>query len=262
MITSKPSGKNLFSWSGLALAALLSTLLATATEAQTAGAAETNGAMIAVANPLAAEAGAQILREGGSAIDAAIAAQMVLGLVEPQSSGIGGGAFLLHYDPAGNKIQAFDGRERAPLAATADQFLKADGQPMSFYEAVVGGLSVGVPGVPRLLERVYSEQGQLPWARLFEPAIKLAEAGFEISPRLAALIARDKYLATFADTRAYFYNPDGSPKTAGTLLKNPAYAQTLREIAARGADAFNRNRPSDRCRPGQGAGKPWPNGSG
>ncbi|MGO1119008.1 gamma-glutamyltransferase [Rhodovibrionaceae bacterium A322] len=196
------------------------------------------GAMIASANPLATEAGAQMLRQGGSAIDAAIATQLVLGLVEPQSSGIGGGAFLLHHDPATQKTQAYDGREQAPKAATDDQFLKADGERMKFYDAVVGGLSVGVPGVPRLLEKVHQEHGKLPWARLFEPAIALAEEGFEISPRLAFLIDRDKHLATFPDTRAYFYNGDGSPKAAGTILTNPAYADTLRRMAQEGADAF------------------------
>ncbi len=194
--------------------------------------------MIAAANPLAAEAGLEILRAGGSAADAAIAAQLVLGLVEPQSSGIGGGAFALYFDGREKSIEAYDGRETAPAAATGDMFLGPDGKPMGFYEAVVGGISVGVPGVPRLLEALHRDHGRLPWARLFEPAIRLAEEGFAISPRLAFLIARDEHLGTFPETAAYFYQPDGTPKPVGQVLKNPDYAGTLKAMAAAGADAF------------------------
>ena len=194
--------------------------------------------MVAAANPLAAEAGRTMLRAGGSAVDAAIATQMVLGLVEPQSSGIGGGAFLLHYDAATRSVAAYDGRETAPAMATPDLFLDAAGQPLPFMEAVVGGRSVGAPGVLRMLELAHRRHGRLPWARLFEPAIRLAEDGFAISPRLHGLIAGAKRLETQAATRDYFFGVDGRPRPVGVLLKNPALAGTLRAIAQRGADAF------------------------
>ena len=193
--------------------------------------------MAAAANPLAAEAGREILRAGGSAVDAAIAMQMVLTLVEPQSSGIGGGAFLLHFD--GRRVQSFDGRETAPLAADENLFM-ADGKPMAFYDAVVGGRSVGTPGVLRMLEAAHRQHGKLAWARLFDPAIQLAEQGFPISPRLHALLATEKHLAADAAARAYFHQPDGTPKPVGTVLRNPQLAATLRAIAAGGADAFYR----------------------
>ncbi len=193
--------------------------------------------MAASANPLATEAGRDILRAGGSAIDAAIAMQMVLNLVEPQSSGIGGGAFLLHWD--GTRVQAYDGRETAPMAADENLFM-ADGKPMAFYDAVVGGRSVGTPGVLRLLEAAHKQHGKLPWARLFEPAIRLAEKGFALSPRLHKLLASEKYLARDPAARAYFYNADGTPKPVGAILRNPELAATLRAIATGGADAFYR----------------------
>jgi gamma-glutamyltranspeptidase/glutathione hydrolase len=193
--------------------------------------------MVAAANPLAAEAGREILRAGGSAIDAAVAMQMVLTLVEPQSSGIGGGAFLLHFD--GKRVQSFDGREMAPAAADENLFV-VDGRPMAFYDAAVGGRAVGTPGVLRLLEAVHRQHGRLPWAQLFEPAIRLAEDGFPISPRLHALLAQEKFLRNDAAARAYFYEPDGEPKAVGTRLRNPELAATLRAIAAGGADAFYR----------------------
>jgi gamma-glutamyltranspeptidase/glutathione hydrolase len=191
--------------------------------------------MAASANPLATEAGREILRAGGSAIDAAIAMQMVLNLVEPQSSGIGGGAFLMYWD--GRRVQAYDGRETAPMAADENLFM-ADGKPMAFYDAVVGGRSVGTPGVLRLLEAAHKQHGRLPWARLFEPAILLADNGFAVSPRLHTLLASEKYLARDPAARAYFYNADGTPKPVGTNLRNPELAATLRAIAAGGADAF------------------------
>jgi gamma-glutamyltranspeptidase/glutathione hydrolase len=193
--------------------------------------------MAAAANPLAAEAGREILRAGGSAVDAAIAMQMVLTLVEPQSSGLGGGAFLMHFD--GRKAQAFDGRETAPMAADENLFMSG-GKPMAFYAAVVGGRSVGTPGALRMLEAVHRQHGRLPWPRLFEPAIRLSEQGFAISPRLHTLLSSEKYLATDAAARAYFYQPDGTPKPVGTVLRNPQLAATLRAIAAGGADAFYR----------------------
>ncbi|MGR3909116.1 gamma-glutamyltransferase [Burkholderia sp. SR8] len=192
--------------------------------------------MIAAANPLATQAGYEMLKGGGTAIDAAIATQMVLALVEPQSSGIGGGAFMLYFD--GTATQAYDGRETAPAAATERLFYGPTGQPMNFYEAVVGGRSVGTPGVLRMLDAAHRAHGKLPWRRLFQPAIRLAEHGFAISPRLAMLIANDKYLMNDAAARAYFYNKDGTPKAAGTVLKNPALATVLRQVADRGANAF------------------------
>ena len=193
--------------------------------------------MAAAANPLATEAGRGILRAGGSAVDAAIAMQLVLTLVEPQSSGIGGGAFLLHFD--GRQVQAFDGRETAPMAAGEDLFMAA-GKPMAFYEAVVGGRAVGTPGVLRMLEAAHRQHGRLAWARLFEPAVRLADEGFPISPRLYALLKEEKHLARDPAARAYFYDADGAPKPVGTVLRNPQLAATLRAIAAGGADAFYR----------------------
>ncbi|WP_174909300.1 gamma-glutamyltransferase [Burkholderia diffusa] len=192
--------------------------------------------MIAAANPLATQAGYEMLKAGGTAIDAAIATQMVLALVEPQSSGIGGGAFMLYFD--GRATQAYDGRETAPAAATDRLFYGPTGQPMGFYEGVVGGRSVGTPGVLRMLDAAHRAHGKLPWRRLFQPSIRLAEHGFTISPRLAMLIANDRYLKNDPAARAYFYNKDGTPKTAGTVLKNPALATVLRQIAERGANAF------------------------
>jgi len=194
--------------------------------------------MISVANPLAAEAGREILRRGGSAVDAAIAAQMVLNLVEPQSSGIGGGGFMMHYAAASGEIAAYDGREIAPASATPEMFLDAEGKPRKFYDAVVGGLSVGVPGLLRMLEMAHEEHGKLPWADLFQPAIDLAEKGFPVSERLHGLIANDKYLKTFETTARYFHDETGAPLTVGHRLVNEPLAETFREIAAHGADAF------------------------
>jgi gamma-glutamyltranspeptidase/glutathione hydrolase len=193
--------------------------------------------MAASANPLASEAGREILRAGGSAIDAAIAIQMVLTLVEPQSSGLGGGAFLLHWD--GRAVQTYDGRETAPRGADENLFLR-DGKPMAFYEAVVGGRSVGTPGVLRMLALAHRQRGKLPWARLFEPAIRLADNGFALSPRLHTLLAADKYLALDATARAYFYDATGAARPVGTQLRNPALAATLRTLARDGAEAFYR----------------------
>jgi len=198
----------------------------------------TQNYMISTANPLAAQAGREMLRAGGSAIDAAIAAQMVLTLVEPQSSGIGGGAFVLYFDKPSGAVESFDGRETAPQSTTPEMFLKADGSPKKFYEAVVGGSAVGVPGVMRMFEMAHKKHGKLPWKILFKPAITLAEKGFSISPRLAGLVAQDKYLKTIPATKAYFYETDGSPKKAGTLLKNPDLAMTLRMLAEKGVSAL------------------------
>lgn len=194
--------------------------------------------MVAVAHPAAAKAGLDILRQGGSAVDAAIAMQMVLTLVEPQSSGIGGGGFLLHYAAKSGAVESYDGRETAPETANGEMFLGDDGQPRKFADVMPGGLSVGVPGILRMLELAHREHGRLPWRVLFQPAIALAEDGFLVSPRLAGEIADDPVLATQASTRAYFFNPDGTPLAAGTVLKNPALARTLRAVAENGADAF------------------------
>ncbi|MEO7495179.1 MAG: gamma-glutamyltransferase family protein, partial [Massilia sp.] len=196
--------------------------------------------MVAAANPHATEAGYKMLKLGGSAIDAAIAAQMVLTLVEPQSSGIGGGAFLLHFD--GKKVQAFDGRETAPAGATDKLFQRPDGTPLSRAEGVVGGRSVGAPGVLRMLQMVHRQHGRLPWKTLFGPAIALSEHGFAISPRMARLVARDPHLRKDPASAAYYFDPAGQPWPVGHILKNPALATTLREIAAGGADAFYRGR--------------------
>ncbi len=197
-------------------------------------------AMIATANPLATDAGYEILQQGGSAVDAAIAAQMMLGLTEPQSSGIGGGALLLLYD--GTQVVAFDGRETAPAAATPERFLDAHGKPLAFRDAVVGGRSVGVPGVLKMLDMVQKQYGQLPWATLFQPAIRMAEEGFTISPRLYLLLASDLYLRHAKPARSYFYQTDGTPKAVGARLHNPDYARVLRLIAAQGAEAFYRGK--------------------
>jgi gamma-glutamyltranspeptidase/glutathione hydrolase len=195
--------------------------------------------MVAAANPLAAAAGQEILRAGGSAVDAAIAMQMVLTLVEPQSSGIGGGAFLLHWD--GKRVQSFDGRETAPQAATENLFVTPQGRAMGFVDAVVGGRAVGVPGAVRMLEMAHRQHGKLPWARLFEPAIRLASDGFALSPRLHTLLAGEKHLArTSPEAAAYFYGADGNPKPVGSVLRNPALAATLRALAQSGADALHR----------------------
>ncbi len=193
---------------------------------------------IAAANPYAAEAGAKILRKGGSAVDAAIATQTVLGLVEPQSSGLGGGAFMIHYDAAANSLETYNGRETAPASATPNRFLTEDGEPMNFYDAVAGGLSVGVPGAARMLELAHEEHGKLPWAAGFETATRLAEDGFEVSPRLNGLLQRIPRLKQLPAAAAYFYDADGSPWPVGHMLKNPAYAETLRTIAQQGGDAF------------------------
>ena len=193
---------------------------------------------IAAANPLATEAGYQVLKSGGSAIDAAVAVQMVLTLVEPQSSGIGGGAFILHWD--GARVEAFDGRETAPASADERLFLQRDGQPMPFEQAVVGGRAVGVPGAVRVLEMAHARHGRLPWTRLFEPAITLAEQGFAVSPRLHELLRAETALRRQPAAAAFYYDGRGEPWPVGTPAHNPALAAVLRAIAERGSDAFYR----------------------
>lgn len=196
--------------------------------------------MVAAAHPLATRAGYDVLRKGGSAIDAAVAVQLVLNVVEPQSSGIGGGAFMLYWDAETGRLSAIDGRETAPASVGPNYFLKPDGEPKKFWQAVQGGGSVGVPGTLRLLELTHRMHGRIPWSELFGPAVELAERGFEVSPRLAASIARagSRGLAAFPDANAYFFNSDGTPKPAGATLTNQAFAETLRTIAKQGADAF------------------------
>ena len=193
--------------------------------------------MVAAANPHAVEAGATVLRAGGTAADAMVAVQAVLGLVEPQSSGLGGGAFLVWYDAATGEVTTLDGRETAPLAATPLLF-QTDGAPMKFFDAVVGGRSVGTPGTPALMEEAHRRWGRANWPGLFSDAIALAEDGFPVSARLAGLVASDaERLSVIPETAAYFL-PDGAPIAEGTLLENPAYANTLRAMASQGADAF------------------------
>jgi gamma-glutamyltranspeptidase/glutathione hydrolase len=199
-------------------------------------------AMAVAANPHAVEAALEILREGGSAVDAAIAAELVLGLVEPQSSGIGGGGFMLHYDAETERIAGYDGRELSPAAAHPDMFLNARGEPMAFLDAQASGLSIGAPLLLAMLKLAHDDHGRLPWARLFEPAIRLAENGFAVSPRMATFVAaagqRGRLRADFA-ARAYFFDRRGNPVEAGDLLRNPDYAATLRAIAEQGPRAMS-----------------------
>src|SRR5213082_2874852 len=188
--------------------------------------------MVAAAHPLAVEAGYDVLARGGSAVDAAIAVQLVLGLVEPESSGIGGGAFLLHWSQREQRLRSYDGRETAPKAARPDRFLH-DGKPMAFMDAVVGGRSVGVPGVLRMLELAHQQHGRLPWAELFRPAIEAAEQGFALSPRLHAVLQDEQYLREDAAAREIYYG-----KAIGARIVNREYGATLRALAARGAGAM------------------------
>jgi gamma-glutamyltranspeptidase / glutathione hydrolase len=191
---------------------------------------------VAAANPLATQAGYQVLQAGGSATDAAIAVQMVLTLVEPQNSGIGGGAFLLHFD--GRIVEAYDGRETAPAAADETLLMGANGKPLAFYDAVVGGRSVGTPGTVAMLEMVHKQHGKLPWAQLFEPAITLATEGFKVSPRLNSLLETEQHLKKDPVANAYFYKADGAPHEVGYVLRNPALAEVLKRIAQHGAKAM------------------------
>ena len=223
------------------LAALLLAAVAPvrAAEPEIRAAVAAKSFMVVSADPRASRAAAAILREGGSAVDAAVAVQMMLTLVEPQSSGIGGGAFLLGYDRAAGELYGFDGRETAPAATKPDLFLDAAGQPLAFKDAVVGGRSVGVPGALRLWQAAHRKAGKLPWPRLLQPTIELAEKGFEVSPHLAAAIAADRErLARDPTARAYFFDANGAPRAAGFVLKNPALAETLRKLAANPDDFY------------------------
>jgi gamma-glutamyltranspeptidase/glutathione hydrolase len=205
---------------------------------------------VSSADPRATEAGLEILRQGGSAADAAMAVMLALTVVEPQSSGIGGGSFMLYHDAAANRLLTYDGRETAPAAAGPDRFLRADGTPMPSGEAVPGGLSVGVPGNIRLAALAHERHGRLPWAALFAPAIRLAQEGFEVTPRLSARIggARIAQLRQSPEGRAIYLTAEGQPRPAGSRIANPGLAALLREIAAQGADAFYRGPAAERLR--------------
>lgn len=195
--------------------------------------------MVTAANPEATQAGAEVLARGGNAVDAMVAVQLMLGLVEPQSSGIGGGSFLVYWDSKKQRLTTYDGRETAPSAANEDLFLDKNGKPLKFYDAVVGGRSVGTPGTVKLLWDVHQKYGALDWDEVVLPIAQKAEQGFTISERLSMLIENDvDFLTRHPTTAAYFLNKDGTPKTQGTLLKNPDYAQTLRTIAEKGSDGF------------------------
>ncbi|HMA99254.1 MAG TPA: gamma-glutamyltransferase family protein [Wenzhouxiangella sp.] len=190
---------------------------------------------VAAAHPLAVEAGLAVLSNGGSAADAAVAVQAMLGLVEPQSSGIGGGAFLLHYSAADDEVTAFSGRETAPAGATADMFIGDDGEPLGWFEAIVGGRAVGVPGIMPMLGEAHSRFGRLPWSKLFDATIDAAEGGFEVPQRLARFAGGGRWpQAQVSDVIELFTNDAGTTITAGEIWRNPAYGQTLRQMAEGG----------------------------
>ncbi len=199
-----------------------------------------DNAMVSAANPHAVKAGVDVLAAGGTAADAAVAVQLMLNLVEPQSSGIGGGAFMLYWDAATSKLITFDGREKAPASATPAYFQKPDGEPMNWWDAVVGGRSVGVPGTLKLLEHVHKKYGNQQWPDLLQPAISKARQGFKVSPRLAESIAgaKESKLDMFDSTRNYFFNEDGTPLAVGSYLTNDNFARALRSIANEGSEAF------------------------
>lgn len=195
--------------------------------------------MVAAANPLAVEAGLRVLRDGGTAVDAAVAVQSVLSLVEPQSSGLGGGAFMVFYDAKTGKVTAYDGREKAPQGATPQLFLGPDGKPLNFVIAVLSGRSTGVPGAVGMLAQAQKEHGKAAWNTLFKDAEGLADNGFTVSPRLAGMINSPRIPQNTApDVIAYFTKPNGQRYQAGDTLKNPAYAATLRDLAAKGSSAL------------------------
>jgi gamma-glutamyltranspeptidase/glutathione hydrolase len=196
--------------------------------------------MVAAAHPAAVDAGYEVLKRGGTAMDAAVAVQLVLGLVEPQSAGLGGGAFIVHYSAADKRVRTYDGRETAPAAAQAGRFTGNFGRPMGFIDAVLSEKSVGVPGTLAVFELAHRNHGRLAWAELAQPAIALAESGFPIAPRLHAALERDRWLARDPFAATYLYDASGKPKPLGTILRNPDYAAVLREVAARGAGAFYR----------------------
>ena len=242
----------LFAPFGLALCGLILSALPVAAQEETfpeaaSGLVEQKGGtaksfMVAAANPIAVRAGFEALKAGGNALDAAFTTQLVLNLVEPQSSGIGGGAFVVFWDNTKKQMFVYDGRETAPATATEDRFVKADGTAMRRMEAIVGGKSVGVPGLVRIMELAHGRHGALAWSDLFTPAIDVAADGFAISPRLHRLLAVDSNLAAMSVAGAHYYQSDGTPKPVGTLLKNPAMADTLTRLAKEGADIFYKGR--------------------
>jgi gamma-glutamyltranspeptidase/glutathione hydrolase len=197
-------------------------------------------AVVAAANPLAVEAGIDILRKGGSAADAAVAIQVMLGLVEPQSSGIGGGAFMLYYDAATGEVKALDGREKAPAGATPDMFLDEHGQPLPYLQAVRSGRSTGVPGAVALLYAVHSRFGKLPWKTLFQPAIRAATDGFKVPARLGGFLAMSQPFSPTQEVLSLFARPDGEPLHVGDVFRNPQYAHVLQRLAAEGPQALYR----------------------
>lgn len=199
------------------------------------------GPFVAAANPLAVEAGLRVLRDGGSAVDAAVAVQAVLGLVEPQSSGLGGGSFMMVYDAASGEVTSYDGRETAPAAATPELFYE-DGKPLDFPSAVLSGRSTGAPGAVAMLAMAQLEHGKLPWSALFSDAERLARDGFTVSPRLAGMIAATRGQARTRWADAYFTKPDGTRYVAGDVLRNQEYARTVADLAAQGPDVFYRGR--------------------
>lgn len=231
--------------STLAVIGLLAGCAPVATTAPTPGEAPAappaRGPFVAAANPLAVEAGLRVLNAGGSAVDAAVAIQAVLGLVEPQSSGLGGGAFMMHFDAATGDITAYDGRETAPASATPELFFE-NGRPLNFRDAVLSGRSTGAPGAVPMLAQAQKDHGRLPWSELFADAERLARDGFVVSPRLAGMISSSAPQAATPDARAYFTRPDGQPYQAGDTLRNLAYAETVSAIARDGAAALQTGR--------------------
>lgn len=219
---------------------LLLVLASCATASDPAPAGEMRaGGMVSAADPRAAEAGRWILNQGGSAADAAIAIQIALTVVEPQSSGIGGGGFFVYHDSKTGRIFTYDGREKAPDAASPTWFFGPDGKPLPYRQAIPGGKSVGVPGNIRLMALVHERHGKLPWAKLFEPAIRLARDGFALTPRMRNAIANNRDLIGLSDWgRGYLFGPDGEARPVGTVLRNPELAQLLESVAARGPDYF------------------------
>ena len=207
-----------------------------------AQAVRTEREMVVTANPLATDAGARILKLGGTAVDAMVAVQTVLGLVEPQSSGIGGGAFVVYYDARKGRVTTFDAREKAPAAATGDRFLDEKGDSIGFINAWQSGLSAGVPGVPMLLEKMHKRYGRLPWRILYADAIKLAKNGFELTERTSsqagALAARGFPFFRDPAARAYFLESDDTAKPPGTVITNEPYADTLKHLVRKGARGF------------------------
>lgn len=225
-------------WLALALAACSHEPAQKDPRAPSAAMPATSRAGVAAANPLAVQAGLEVLRRGGSAVDAAVAVQAMLGLVEPQSSGLGGGAFMVYLDGRSGRVTAYEGRETAPAGATPDMFVGADGKPLSYADAVTSGRSTGAPGAIAMLGLAHGEHGRLPWNTLFESATHAAEQGYTVPKRLARFANGDYPQSRLPDARALFARPDGTTVQAGDTLTNPAYARTLRTIAASGSRAL------------------------